>query len=108
MVGYAWWVTMIFKKYSCMGYYLKKIVSYTQNQIKPIWKHWLAYSFMFILIRYIKTLIETIKFYRNQFEKWGKLDSCCENLTKGVVTVGKKFGQYFFRFRSWLHHGSMR
>ena len=40
---------------------------------------------MFILIRYIKTLFETIKFYRNQFEKWGKLDSCCENLTTGYM-----------------------
>ncbi len=28
-----------------------------QNQIKPIWKHWLTYFFMFILIRYIKTLL---------------------------------------------------
>ena len=69
-----------------MSYYLKKkIVSYTQNQIKSIWKHWLTYSFMFILIRYIKTLFETIKFYINQFEKWGKLDSCCENLTTGYM-----------------------
>ena len=40
---------------------------------------------MYILIRYIKTLFKTIKFYINQFEKWGKLDSCCENLTTGYM-----------------------
>ena len=40
---------------------------------------------MFILIRYIKTLFETIKFYKNQFEKWGKLGSCGENVTTGYM-----------------------
>ena len=59
-----------------MGYYLKKKkISYTKNQIKPIGKHWLTYSFLFMLIRCIKTLSETLKFYNNKFEKWGKLGS---------------------------------
>ena len=35
--------------------------------------------------RAFKTLFKTIKFYINQFEKWGKLDSCCENLTTGYM-----------------------
>ena len=68
-----------------MSYELKKLVSYTKNQIKPIWKHWLTYLFQFMLIRYIKTFFETIKFYKIQFEKWGKLGSCCEKVKTGYM-----------------------
>lgn len=53
---------------------------------------------MFILIRYIKTLFKTIKFYKNKFEKWGKLGSCGENLTTGYMCRyrWKKFDQINF------------
>ena len=84
------------KKYNCMSYYLKKKKLVTLK-IRLIWKHWLTYSFMFILIRYIKTLFKTIKFYINQFEKWGKLDSCCENLTHVLLPLEKNSINKYFR-----------
>jgi len=41
--------------------------------------------YLFILIRYNKTLFKTIKFYKIQFEKWGKLGSCSEKFTTGYM-----------------------
>jgi len=32
-----------------------------------------------------RLLFKTIKFYKNQFGKWGKLGSCGENLTTGYM-----------------------
>ncbi len=73
--------------------------SYTKYQIKLIGKKWLTYLFLFMLIKYTITFFDTIKFYRTQFQKWGKLGSRWEkweNLATRLVTVDKNFDRIKF------------